>query len=75
LALTTAGAERFAQITGNNINRRLAIVFDGKVISAPVIKSRISGIGVITGDFSEEEVARIVKALNRPVAGGQFRAK
>jgi preprotein translocase subunit SecD len=74
-SLTPAGAERFARITGSNIDRQLAIVFDGKVIAAPIIKSRISGVGEITGNFTEEEVARRVKALNRPVAGGQFRAK
>ncbi len=50
------GAKKFAKVTGENIGVRLAIVLDGKVKSAPVIKDRISGgEGVIQGRFSPEE--------------------
>ena len=39
--LTKEGAKAFGRLTGANINRRLAIVLDGKVQSAPVSQSRI----------------------------------
>ncbi|MBI3319115.1 MAG: protein translocase subunit SecD [Candidatus Omnitrophica bacterium] len=53
--LNREGAKAFSRLTGANINRRLAIVLDGKVQSAPVIQSRISDAGRITGRFSREE--------------------
>ena len=50
------GAKDFARVTGANIKKRLAIVLDNKVYSAPVIQDRISGGEArITGNFSMEE--------------------
>jgi preprotein translocase subunit SecD len=43
LRMTAAGADDFARITSENIGRQLAIVLDGVVYSAPVIRSAISG--------------------------------
>ena len=56
LQFNSEGAKKFAEITANNVGRRLAIVLDGKVQSAPRIKEAIpSGEAVITGRFSVEE--------------------
>lgn len=50
------GAKQFAKATRKNINKRLAIVLDNKVISAPVIREAITGgSGVINGNFSVQE--------------------
>ncbi len=46
------GAKRFGKATSSGIGKRLAIVLDGKVISAPVIRDAISGSGQISGDFT-----------------------
>ena len=47
------GARKFGNATRENVNRRLAIVLDGKVISAPVINTPITGgKGIITGNFT-----------------------
>ena len=49
----SVGARRFADITRANVNHRFAIVLDGKVISAPVIREPITGgRGQISGSFS-----------------------
>jgi len=49
-------ARKFASITGKNINKRLAIVLDNVVQSAPMIKERIpQGRAVITGNFKADE--------------------
>ncbi|MFN3787628.1 protein translocase subunit SecD [Sulfurihydrogenibium azorense] len=53
--LTSEGAEIFGEATQKMIGKRLAIVLDGKVMSAPVIRSRITSSGQITGRFSTEE--------------------
>ncbi|PKL91902.1 MAG: protein translocase subunit SecD [Candidatus Goldiibacteriota bacterium HGW-Goldbacteria-1] len=64
--LSPAGGRKFAEITGDNVNRNLAIVLDDKVYSAPVIKSRISGgEGVIEGNFTidtSRDLALILRA-------------
>ena len=47
------GAEKFARATRENVGRKLAIVLDGKIISAPTINTPITGgKGIITGNFS-----------------------
>ncbi len=56
LAFTPWGAKEFERITAENVNRRLAIILDGTVYSAPVIREKISGgRAVIEGDFTLEE--------------------
>ncbi len=50
------GAKKFAYATKNNIGRRLAIIIDDKVVSAPVVRDAITtGNGQISGSFSVEE--------------------
>ena len=50
------GGKRFGTATSNNVGRLLAIVLDGKVISAPRIQTAIvGGSGIITGSFSVKE--------------------
>ena len=49
------GAKEFGRLTEQNINKALAIVLDGVVQSAPVIRSRITTQGQITGNFTQEE--------------------
>jgi preprotein translocase subunit SecD len=64
------GAQDFDRITGENVGRRLAIVLDGIVHSAPVIKERISGgEAQITGNFTTDEakdLAIILRAGSLP---------
>jgi preprotein translocase subunit SecD len=49
------GARIFARITGENVKKRLAIILDNKVYSAPVIQEKISGGAArITGNFTSE---------------------
>lgn len=48
-----SGARRFAKLTTEHVNERFAIVLDGKVLSAPVIREPIpGGRGQISGGFS-----------------------
>lgn len=53
LRFDTTGSRRFGDVTSENVGRRFAIVLDGKVISAPVIREPIlGGVGQISGAFS-----------------------
>jgi protein-export membrane protein SecD len=49
------GSKKFGKLTGANIGKQLAIVLDNTVQSAPVIQSRITREGSITGTFTPEE--------------------
>ena len=62
-SLNPQGAEKFKRETGRNVGRRLAIILDGSVASAPTIHSQISDSGVITGRFSTAEADELAKVL------------
>jgi protein-export membrane protein SecD len=64
LIFNKEGAGLFEDITSRNVNRRLAIVLDGVVRSAPVIRERIGGGRAnITGRFSVEEARTLAIVL------------
>ena len=64
LKLNKEGAKIFEQVTAQNVNKRLAIVLDGVVKSAPVIRERIGGGSAqITGRFSIEEARNLAIVL------------
>jgi len=63
-SLNPEGSRKFAKVTRENIGRRLAIVLDGKVKSAPRIETEIpSGQGRISGRFSQEEASDLAIVL------------
>ncbi|EJP4246768.1 protein translocase subunit SecD [Campylobacter upsaliensis] len=62
--LNSEGAKKFADYTGANVGKRLAIVLDNKVYSAPSINERIGGgSGQISGAFTQEEARDVAVAL------------
>jgi SecD/SecF fusion protein len=67
-SMNPAGARMFGELTGNNLEKALAIVLDDKLISAPRINSQINGRGSITGGgrggFSVKEATYLVNTLN-----------
>lgn len=73
MEMSAEGGERWAQITGANIGKRIAIILDGRVYSAPTVQNKISGgSSQITGSTTPEEanlLAVVLKAgaLKAPV--------
>jgi len=66
--LNSAGAAIFADVTRENIGRRLAIVLDGELYSAPVIQGEIpGGSGQITGSFDDKEAIELAQVLQNPL--------
>ncbi len=57
------GTRLFREFTGESIGERLAAIIDGKVVTAPVIQSRIGRNGQITGGFTVAEAAALAVAL------------
>ncbi len=61
--LTQDAGKRFAVATRDNIGKKMAILLDGKVISAPVIQSQIHDRGEITGSFTVQEAETLALQL------------
>ncbi|MCF7791309.1 MAG: protein translocase subunit SecD [Victivallales bacterium] len=64
LKFNSDGAKKFGEVTKKNVGRRLGIVLDGTLYSAPTIQQPIyGGNASITGDFSQEEASNVATAL------------
>ncbi len=64
IAFNSTGAKLFEQITANNVKKRLAIILDDNVYSAPVIQERIAGGNAqITGSFTMQEAKDLAIVL------------
>lgn len=62
--LTEIGKEKFAGFTGANIGKRAAILVDGKLVTAPIIRAPIlEGRALINGDFTKQEAKQIAEGL------------
>ncbi len=61
------GADIFGKITSENIGRRLAIILDGQLKSAPVINGAIYGDGEISGSFTYDEAKYLATTLQNPL--------
>ena len=62
--LDRLGTKRFARVTTNNVGKRLAIILDNKIISAPEIREPIlGGNGQISGDFTLQSASDLAMLL------------
>jgi RNA polymerase sigma factor (sigma-70 family) len=65
IMLTPQGASQFAQLTRENIDKRIAVVLNGQLCSSPVIRSEIAtGKLPVSVPFSEDEAREFVQRLN-----------
>ena len=68
MSFDSKGADMFAKITEQNVGRQLAIVLDGELYSAPVIRVPIiDGNAVIEGDFTHAEAYGLANVLENPL--------
>ena len=64
LHLDRLGAQKFGRATTDNVGKRLAIVLDGEIVSAPNINEPItSGNGMISGNFTFQEATDLALLL------------
>jgi preprotein translocase subunit SecD len=60
----TTGAQKFGKATSENVGKRFAVILDGVVITAPVIRSAITGgSGIISGNFTSQEASDLAVLL------------
>jgi SecD/SecF fusion protein len=68
LRFSDEGSALFAKLTEENVNKRFAIMLDGIVVSAPVIREAITGGNAsITGSFSEAQARNLASVLENPL--------
>jgi len=61
--MDTVGASLLGALTEKHVGKKMAIVLDDEVYTAPTLRSRISRSGLISGDFSGEELRYIIQVL------------
>ncbi len=76
ISFKPTGAKMFEDLTGNNIGRRMAVILDGNVYTAPVIQAKIAGgeaqITLGNGDYNSlltqaKDIALVLRAGALPV--------
>lgn len=77
--MSVGGGDKLMKLTGANLptaqsdfHRRMAILLDGRILSAPNLNSIISSQGLIEGRFSEKEVDFLVNILNAGALPGSL---
>ncbi|MFC3101295.1 protein translocase subunit SecD [Altererythrobacter lauratis] len=64
ITFDAAGAQRFAKLTTENVGQQFAIILDGEVLSAPVIREPIlGGTSQISGGFTLQKATQLARAL------------
>ena len=61
--MTSAGAQKLHAATERNIGKRMAILIDGEVVSAPVVREPIAESAVINGNITKAKAERIVAGM------------
>jgi preprotein translocase subunit SecD len=76
MEMTPIGGDRFEDITGRNVNRRFAIILDGKVESAPVIITKIPGghAQISMGQGNQDQQLQNAKKLEVVLKSGALPA-
>ncbi len=67
--MNSEGMQEWARLTGENVNRCIAIVLDGYVYSAPVVRGKIEGSSEISGNFTIQEAKDLANVLKSGKVG------
>jgi preprotein translocase subunit SecD len=63
IEFNTSGAEKIRAATEGHIGKPVAILLDGQVVMAPVVKASLGASAVITGKFTKSQAERIVEGI------------
>jgi preprotein translocase subunit SecD len=58
------GAEKMRQATARHVGAPIAILIDGEVVAAPMLRSPIGTEALITGNFTKQEAERIANGMS-----------
>ena len=66
IKFNAAGAEKMRAATGSHVGKLLAILLDGQVVMAPVLRSPIGASALVTGHFTKAQAERIANGVGIP---------
>lgn len=66
IEFTSEGAKKMREATASHIGKPIAILLDGQVVMAPVLRGPIDGSVEVTDDFTEAEAEKIAKGIVGP---------
>lgn len=73
--LNDAGREKFTGATRTNVGKKLAIIGNGRLLSAPVVQSEIAGgMFEVSGSFSVEEAKGLAERIRKDIPGWKMSA-
>lgn len=67
VALDEAGGRAFRRLTKAHLNQKLAIIVDGKIVAAPIVRGEISRKLIITGDYSRNQAVRLATKIRKGI--------
>ncbi len=65
ITFNSAGAAKMSRATAAHLNKPVAILINGRVVAAPIVRSQISDQAVISGDFNRDQASAIAAGLTR----------
>jgi preprotein translocase subunit SecD len=65
VTFNSAGAAKMATATAAHLNKPVAILINGRVVAAPLVRAQISDQAVISGDFDRSQASAIAAGLTR----------
>jgi len=65
VTFNSGGADKMAKATASHLNKPVAILINGRVIAAPIVRAQIANEAVISGDFDRAQASAIAAGLNR----------
>jgi SecD/SecF fusion protein len=57
------GAAMLGDLTGPNVGNKMAVLLDEQVYTAPVLQANISRNGIITGDFTQQQINYVIQVM------------
>jgi preprotein translocase subunit SecD len=65
VTFSSAGAAKMSRATASHLNKPVAILINGRVVAAPIVRAQISDQAVISGDFDRAQADAIAQGLSR----------
>ena len=65
ITFNRTGAAKMTRATASHLNKPVAILINGRVVTAPKVRSQISDQAVISGDFNRDQASAIAAGLSR----------
>jgi preprotein translocase subunit SecD len=65
VTFNSAGAAKMAKATAAHLNKPVAILINGRVVAAPIVRAQVGDQAVISGDFDRDQASAIAAGLNR----------